>query len=554
MFQKAELQREIKVALGAAKSTDLLLNAKREHGLQFLIDARRDQTLADVAKVFHGFSDRFEVEPLFPSPPFQAMAPGQEPAWGDTLFLATVYNVAFDDVTARPWDMAHALRAEGNFVRVIPEVPIARPQATAEAELSPSSGSKGWEHQAMRVPEAWAEFGRVRMLPGLGVLIGHPDTGWVPHEVWQTSNFRDDLGRSFMPNEGNSRGKDPLDGPFPGHGTSTASVMVAPRGGSSLEGVAPHAAVIPIRCVSSVLLYPGQPNVMQAVRYAMEQGCRVISLSLGGSAFPFLGPQIVHAAHANILVVAASGNSTFFTAEPANYREVIGVGGTKPGDLEWEESSWFPEGTVDISAPATPVRKADYRSFGGYNTSEGTSYSTAFMAGVAALWLSRHFPNGYRGRRVAHECFRAHVRDTARKVPGVGPGLFGIVDAGALIRTEPKPNGTSLMTDEASDLTGSGEVARLLGSEDVPSVKSLLAKALLGEPATPDDDTLVALEPWIDEVVFILYQNSALRLELCKQLAAKTLTPRALRASWLPHASHALQGQLISADAAGLGE
>jgi len=48
MLQKAELQSEIEVALGATKSTDLLVNAKREHGLQFLIDARRDQSLADV--------------------------------------------------------------------------------------------------------------------------------------------------------------------------------------------------------------------------------------------------------------------------------------------------------------------------------------------------------------------------------------------------------------------------------------------------------------------------------------------------------------------------
>ena len=547
MLQKAELQREIEVTLGATKSTDPLVNAKREHGLQFLIDARRDQSLADVARIFHGFSDRFEVEPLFPSPPFQATAPGQEPAWGDTLFLATVCNVTFDDITARPWDMAHAMRAEGDFARVIPEVPIVRPEPFTEADVSPSSAPKGWEHKAMRIEGAWAEIERRGRQPGAKVKIGHPDTGWVPHEVWEKGNLNTDLGRSYMPDEENSRGRDPLTGPFPGHGNSTASVIVAPRDGHDIVGVAPHSVAIPIRCVSSVVLYPFQPNVMRAVRYAMEQGCQVISLSLGGSAFPFLGVQVVHAAHANILVVAASGNSTYFTAEPANYVEVTGVGGTKHGDLEWEHSNWFPSGTVTISAPAAEVRKAAYDNYRGYNVSEGTSYATAFMAGVAALWLSCHFKDGYDGRRYAYECFMEHVRRTARKVRGIGPGLFGIVDAAELMKTEPRRNAEDGIPEEASDLTASGEVARLLGSKDLQGVKSLLASTLLGDSAVPAGDTFDALEPWIDEVVFIIRDHLPLRLELSRQAAASAITAPAFRDSLIPYASTALRQKLTTA-------
>ncbi len=291
-------------------------NAKREHGLQFLIDARPDQSLADVATVFQDWSARFEVEPLFPSPPFEAPAPGQGQAWGDTLFVATIPDVAFDDVRPSPgtWPMPCGPRRR--LCPGDPETPIVRPEPPPEPE-STSAVPLGWEHKAMRIAEAWAEIERRGRAPGINVRIGHPDTGWFPHEVWENGNLRTDLGRSFMPNEPNSQGQEPARGQQqPGHGTSTASVIIPPRVGR-LTGVAPHAQAIPIRCVSSVLLYPFQPNVMRAVRYAMEQRCHVISMSLGGSAFPFLGPQVVHAAHANILVIAASGHDSAVTAEPA---------------------------------------------------------------------------------------------------------------------------------------------------------------------------------------------------------------------------------------------
>ena len=219
MLQKAELQREVEAALGAPGSTDVLLNAKREHGLQFLIDARPDQSLADVATVFQDWSARFEVEPLFPSPPFEAPAPGQGPAWGDTLFVATIPDVAFDDVTPLPWDMAHALRTEGGFARVIPETPIVRPEPPPEPE-STSAVPLGWEHKAMRIAEAWAEIERRGRAPGINVRIGHPDTGWFPHEVWENGNLRTDLGRSFMPNEPNSRGQEPARGRSSSPGTA----------------------------------------------------------------------------------------------------------------------------------------------------------------------------------------------------------------------------------------------------------------------------------------------------------------------------------------------
>lgn len=545
MFRKNELQKEIEMAIAADRSEDDLQAAKRACGLRFLVDARRDQTLADVRRVFAGFSERFETVPLFSSPTFIIPDTNEEVTWGETLFMATVHRVAFDDVGASPWDIAHALRAEGDFVRVIPEVPMPVPADAMPDDVASTASSAplGWEHEAMRIKGAWAEIERRGRPPGTNVVIGHPDTGYVDHEVWLAGNLDTKSGKNFMPNETETDAKDPLNGPFPGHGNSTASVMVSPRGGK-LVGVAPHSVVIPIRCVSTVVLYPFQHQVMQAVRYAMEKGCRVISLSLGGSSYPFLSAQLVHTAQSNVIVVAASGNSTFFTVEPASQDEVIGVGGTEYGDKEWKKSGWFPAGTVDISAPAADVFKAAYTGPGDYDFSEGTSYATAFMAGVAALWLSCHFPNGYRGSRYAYRCFREHVRRTARKTPGIGPGLFGLVDAEALMKTEPLPDAKAASDETSSDLTGAGAIARMLGVENADVVGDVLTPAIHGlSPALAD----AGPDVWADEIVLILNANPALRTELSERFDDGSITPDALRAAVMPLASNALRQRLSAA-------
>ncbi len=212
-----------------------------------------------------------------------------------------------------------------------------------------------------------------------------------------------------------------------------------------------------------------------------------------------------------------------------------------------KRSNWTPPGTVTISAPAAEVRKANYKEYRGYDYSNGTSYATAFMAGVAALWLSCHYPNGYRGTRYAYLTFMEHVRRTARKVPGIGPGLFGIVNAGALMTTEPQRTAQGDGSENTSDLTASGEVARLLCAANMPGVKTLLAKTLQGDSAVPTDGLLKTLEPWIDEVVFILRDHLPLRKELSKQAADSAIPAAALRETLIPYASTVLRHQLAGA-------
>ena len=73
--------------------------------------------------------------------------------------MATVYGVTFDDVSAHPWDIAHTLRTEGDFVSVVPQVPTVNPERISGGGGGGSQPPKGWEHNAMKIEEAWAAIG-----------------------------------------------------------------------------------------------------------------------------------------------------------------------------------------------------------------------------------------------------------------------------------------------------------------------------------------------------------------------------------------------------------
>lgn len=68
------------------------------------------------------------------------------------------------------------------------------------------------------------------------------------------------------------------------HGTRTASVMISDNAGR-IDGVAPGALVAPIRCVQDVVILAPEIDddlLADAIVLAVDRGCQVISISLGG--------------------------------------------------------------------------------------------------------------------------------------------------------------------------------------------------------------------------------------------------------------------------------
>jgi subtilisin family serine protease len=100
---------------------------------------------------------------------------------------------------------------------------------------------------------------------GHGILVGHPDTGVAKHAELDNDMLNLALGRDFI--DGDDRPEDPLRSGManPGHGTATASVIASRPG--AIEGVAPAAVVVPIRCIEDVKVF-NQAPVAAAIAHA----------------------------------------------------------------------------------------------------------------------------------------------------------------------------------------------------------------------------------------------------------------------------------------------
>mgnify|MGYP001815822017 CR=1 FL=1 len=407
----------------------------------------------------------FELEPLFPRNAddlanfavlrFPGVAAGRA---SDALF-AIAYELG------EIFDLASCEPCIGEHIMAVPEPePVGDRQALPKHRLGSVNGAKHvdkrWAFSNTRVFGAW------QLAPdlGKGVLIAQPDTGVARHHGIEAENLRLDLAADII--GGGSDPTDPLDLHTVGHGSSTASVVVGRRAGE-ISGAAPGAQLVPIRCVRDVTAVNPAP-VARAVDHARLSGCHVISMSLGGLGSVALHNAVKKAVSANLIVIAAAGNGIGLTLYPARYPEVIAVAGTNIDDGRWQGTSG---GTaVDISAPAEMVWRAKHDTSSGrpmVAEGEGTSYSAALTAGIAALWLSRHGRENLiaeaRSRNVTlQELFRAAVRHTAR-VPSRwnrSRSGAGIIDAEALLRL--RPQDIPLASHAPRSVSGMSEVQRLV--------------------------------------------------------------------------------------------
>jgi serine protease len=384
-------------------------------------------------------------------------------AWEATYRLRAVPGVVYAEPV-----FAVDLRPRPELVGEFPEGLVA-PADAVTAEALPVIGCFGgadiiesddpdWSLREIGAFEAWAEFfPDANIPPGAGVVIGHPDTGFRRHpEI--AGNLLTALGRDFV--DGDNDAEDPLaEGPLfnPGHGTSTASVIVSPRRaqatypddpqGRAVSGVAPGARLIPLRVTPSVILNPLSVfNLAHAIEYATDRGAHVISMSLGGVTFSWrLRRAIRYAQRRGVIVCAAAGNCVGFVTWPAAYDEVIAVAASNARREIWRGSSRG--GKVDVTAPGESVWRAKVFRDGGVvqtvGRSSGTSYAVAAVAGVAALWLARHGREALIQRYGAEKLplvFNQILRSTC--TPAWEPGKFGagLVNARAALAA-PLPDG-----------------------------------------------------------------------------------------------------------------
>jgi subtilisin family serine protease len=177
-----------------------------------------------------------------------------------------------------------------------------------------------------------------------------------------------------------------------GHGAGAASGMV---------GVAPAARILSVRVIPDdndhrprPPAQPGDTGLAEAIRYAVDHGARVISMSLGDSDVGAAGGRrpeqdaVDYAFEHNVVVVASAGNSgttTNVTKYPAAYPGVLAVAAVDRtgAHASFSERAWY----LSVAAPGVDVPGSVPGSQ--YVTGSGTSPAGAFVAGLAADILAR---------------------------------------------------------------------------------------------------------------------------------------------------------------------
>jgi subtilisin family serine protease len=190
-----------------------------------------------------------------------------------------------------------------------------------------------------------------------------------------------------------------------GHGTHVAGIIAA-RGGNGVgvAGVAWRARIMAIKALAPDAT-GDMSTVAAGIRYAVAHGARIVNLSLTGpSPGADLAAAVAEAAAANVLVVAAAGNTRSdddaVPAYPANLDAPNLVSVTsvdQRGRLAPNAS--YGRTTVDLAAPGEAI--LSIARGGGYELRSGTSMAAAQVTGAAALLAGIRPDLGWAGLRSA---------------------------------------------------------------------------------------------------------------------------------------------------------
>lgn len=207
-----------------------------------------------------------------------------------------------------------------------------------------------------------------------------------------------------------------------GHGTHVAgTIAAAGEDGAGVVGVAPDATLHALKvCGASGGCRTSA--IVEAVRYAADQGWDVVNLSLGSPRrSPALQAAGEYALQAGVLPVAAAGNrgEPDSVGYPAAYDEYVAVAATTIDDEVAGFSSTGPE--VDLAAPGASVCSA---SVGGYDVLDGTSMASPHVAGAAAQLVA----DGY-APADARERLIETAEDLGIDETGQGAGLVDVAAA-----------------------------------------------------------------------------------------------------------------------------
>lgn len=194
----------------------------------------------------------------------------------------------------------------------------------------------------------------------------------------------------------------------PMHGTHCSGIIGAMRNnGKGMDGIADNVRIMMIRAVPDGDEH--DKDIANAIRYAVDNGAQVISMSFGKDFSPqkqWVDDAFRYAESKNVLLVHAAGNDSKDVDTADNFpnpvfidgkgraSNVITVGASAGGDIKkgglTASFSNYGKKEVDVFSPGQQI----YSTLPGgnvYGNLSGTSMACPLVAGIAALTLE-YFP------------------------------------------------------------------------------------------------------------------------------------------------------------------
>lgn len=346
------------------------------------------------------------------------------------------------------------------------------------AALSEPTTDIAWGVTEIEADRVWNELGYT----GDGVLIAMVDTGVdyyhtdLQNRMWRNpgeipDNGADDDGNGYVDDfygfDFADADSDPMDDD--GHGTITAGIAAGDGTAGTITGVAPGASIMACKVLTNLMGV--ESSSWEAMQYAVENGADVINLSIGWIQCVYNPTRatwravVENAMDAGLIVCAAAGNEgnavgeAWYCPPPYNIRTpgdvpgVITLGAVRQDDtvplfssigpVTWQDESPYddfpyPPGLSkpDICAPGAKVNSLVIG--GGYSGDywSGTSTSTAYASGAAALMLEK---NPYAPQHVIKQVMVDNAMPLSADPDRIGSGHL---NAYASVSALPEPDTT----------------------------------------------------------------------------------------------------------------
>jgi subtilisin family serine protease len=313
--------------------------------------------------------------------PFSILGEGQESGRGVLERSDAEWIETLGPGQTEVWQVPEGRELElAALLSTWPGVEYAEPNYEVRIHFVPNDTyyAQQWAHPRINSPAAWALGAG-----GANIIIAILDTGVDLNHP----EFQGRLVPGFSAFEGSPHDDH-------GHGTHVAGIAAATgNNGMGVAGMAWQAKIMPVK----VLDASGKgthSGIARSMDWAVDQGARIINLSLGGvNSSATLSGAIQRAHSRGVLIVASAGNCGGTnhidngcairnqTVYPAAYDQTLAVAATTASDTI---AAFSNQGAyVGVAAPGSGILST--RRSAGYGEGSGTSQAAPFVSGLAAL-------------------------------------------------------------------------------------------------------------------------------------------------------------------------